>query len=111
MKTPREMLEAEHEIPSGNGVCEHGRQCGKCEPCDCDALEAAAQRVIKRLLKERDEALAVLGFYADPNTYYAVTFFVDPPYGELADDISDCGLAGRKPGKRARIALGLEEKP
>lgn len=50
----------------------------------------------------------VLAFYADPETYFAIGFFPDPPNGDFMEDFSETEL-GRKPGKRARVALGLEE--
>jgi hypothetical protein len=57
----------------------------------------------------RDAELArlreALEFYADPDTYFAVGFMFDPPTGDFADDFDDTDL-GRKPGKRAREALG-----
>jgi hypothetical protein len=45
-----------------------------------------------------------LEFYADPDTYFAVGIFPDPPCGNFMDDFSDTEL-GRKPGKRARAVL------
>lgn len=50
-----------------------------------------------------------IGFYANPETYFAVGFFPDPPCGEFMDDFSETGQLGRKPGKRARQALGVED--
>ncbi|NIT77287.1 MAG: hypothetical protein GWN58_22810 [Anaerolineae bacterium] len=50
-----------------------------------------------------------LSFYADPETYFAIGFFPDPPNGEFMDDFSETEL-GVKPGKRARIALGIEDE-
>jgi len=50
-----------------------------------------------------------VGFYANPETYVAVGFFPDPPCGEFMDDFSETGDLGRKPGKRARQALGVED--
>ena len=53
-------------------------------------------------IAELEEALA---FYADPDTYYAIGFFPDPPCGEFMDDFSDTGYLGMKPGARARAVL------
>ncbi len=53
--------------------------------------------------------IRALEFYADPETYAAIGFLDDPPAGEFMDDFSEfMPELGRKPGKRARIALGLE---
>ena len=43
-----------------------------------------------------------LDFYANPLTYTAIGFLNDPPCGAFADDFSDCGIHGWKPGKTAR---------
>jgi len=51
----------------------------------------------------------VLSFYADPGTYFAIAFVPDPPNGEFMDDFSETDL-GWKPGKRARIAMGIEDE-
>ncbi len=58
--------------------------------------------------KKKDKLRKALEFYADPETYFAIGFFPDPPNGEFMDDFSETEL-GYKPGKRARIALGLED--
>jgi hypothetical protein len=52
--------------------------------------------------------IKTLVFYADPGAYIGIGFFPDHPHGEFMEDFSDCGDLGRKPGKRARIALGIE---
>ncbi len=49
-------------------------------------------------------AIAALEFYGDPETYFAIMFLSDPPAGGFLRDIGDTHL-GRKPGKRARMAL------
>ena len=51
----------------------------------------------------------VVGFYADPGSYFAIGFFPDPPNGEFMNDFSDTDL-GWKPGKRARDILDEESK-
>ena len=50
------------------------------------------------------EIVEALAFYADPETYFAVGFFPDPPCGDFMEDFSETHL-GMKPGKRAREAL------
>jgi hypothetical protein len=54
-------------------------------------------------------ALEALVFYADPETYYAIGFFPDPPCGEFMEDFSDDhgdeAPPGFRPGKRARKAV------
>jgi hypothetical protein len=50
-----------------------------------------------------------LEFYADPETYFAIGFFPDPPNGPFMDDFSATSLR-QKPGKRARKALRDAEK-
>jgi hypothetical protein len=51
----------------------------------------------------------VLEWYADPATYFAIGFLLDPPCGEFETDFSedhdDETLPGPRPGKRAREAL------
>lgn len=60
---------------------------------------------------ERDTLRAALEFYADPETYHAVGFWLDPPCGEFQDDFGDFdehrhpGYERPMPGKRARQAL------
>lgn len=56
---------------------------------------------------------AALEFYADPDTYSAITLFPDPPCGKFVDDFSreTSGNYNRPmPGKRARAALRVLEK-
>lgn len=54
-------------------------------------------------------ACDVLEFYADPETYFAVGFFPDPPCGDFVNDLSDDydhpDMTGPRPGKRARDLL------
>lgn len=45
-----------------------------------------------------------LEFYADPETYFAIGIFPDPPCGEFINDFSDTEL-GVKPGAKARAVL------
>jgi len=42
-----------------------------------------------------------LEFYADPDTYFAIGFFPDPPCGEFIEDFDE----HKKPGARARKVL------
>jgi hypothetical protein len=61
------------------------------------------------MMSELEKLRKALEFYANPETYFAIGFFPDPPNGEFMDDFSDTGELGMKPGKRARVALGLED--
>jgi hypothetical protein len=45
--------------------------------------------------------IRALQFYADPETYYAIGFFPDPPCGDFINDFDDI----RKPGALARKTL------
>ena len=66
-------------------------------------------KVIERLEAENARFKKALEFYADPETYFAIAFFPDPPNGEFMEDFSDTGPElGSKPGKRAREALERE---
>lgn len=55
------------------------------------------------------EAINVIEFYADPETYFAIGLICDPPCGEFADDGSEDydhpDMSGWRPGKRARAFL------
>ena len=55
----------------------------------------------------REKWEPVLAFYADPDTYFAIGIFPDPPNGPFMDDFSKTAELGHKPGKRAREALAL----
>lgn len=45
-----------------------------------------------------------LGFYADPDTYFAIGFSADPPCGGFIEDLEEIDGVQR-PGRRARVAL------
>lgn len=59
-------------------------------------------------VKRLEEALV---FYADPDTYCAISFLPDPPCGEFINDVSevdaDYGYNRPMPGARARRALAV----
>jgi hypothetical protein len=59
---------------------------------------------VKKLRKERLILVRALLFYADPETYFAIGFFPDPPCGEFMRDFGKTDY-GRKPGERARRTL------
>ena len=79
---------------------------------------------IQEQAKRIDELEEALVFYADPDTYFAMSFMVlsdvlngdtgdakvgmvmDPPCGEFAEDISLCGNRMR-PGRLARQTMGV----
>lgn len=60
-------------------------------------------------LKEANEniqkAVDTIQFYAEPGTYFAISFMDDKPSGEFMDDFSDTPELGMKPGKMARQFL------
>lgn len=70
------------------------------------------QKTLIAAQKESDQrnqiALALvetLEFYADPDTYFAVSFVPDPPCGAIMRDFSESEDYGKKPGKRARETI------
>jgi hypothetical protein len=84
-----------------------------------DLISKYSEIVLKRLLliieslqarieeqaKETKILEGALAFYADPETYFAIGFFPDPPCGEFMTDFEDLPDFGAwKPGKRAREA-------
>ena len=60
---------------------------------------------LKKLKDKIEKLEKALIFYGDPETYFAIGFFPDPPCGEFMEDFEDWGDHGNKPGKRARAAL------
>ena len=57
-----------------------------------------------------NKALEVIKFYANPENYFAIGFFPDPPCGEFVNDFSEYDyehpdMDGERPGKRAREFL------
>jgi hypothetical protein len=52
-----------------------------------------------------DEAVKVIKFYSDPETYFAVAFLADDPAGDFMEDFSPVEDYHGKPGKRAREFL------
>lgn len=72
------------------------------DPSLADSVLAEVDELAARAERYRE----ALEFYADPETYFAIGFFPDPPCGEFMDDFEDVGpQLGSKPGKRARRAL------
>jgi len=63
----------------------------------------------EEIIKENERLIETLLFYADPETYFAIGFFPDPPCGDFIRDFSETIALGRKPGKRAREVLGYTE--
>lgn len=75
-----------------------------------DEARAEADRLRALAVRLRD----ALAFYADPDTYFAVGFFPDPPCGAIMDDWSTHGTPGyaaddERPGWVARTALADPE--
>ncbi len=73
------------------------------------ALSATPAEALERARAVRE----ALEFYADPETYFAIGFFPNPPNGDFMDDFEELegelghpdGSTWVKPGKRARAAL------
>lgn len=61
----------------------------------------------KKRASPYDAIIKALEFYADPETYFAIGFFPDPPCGPFMEDFSKTEELGNKPGKMAREALAL----
>lgn len=82
---------------------------------DVNALEDAWESEWRKEKEGRIAAQAdnerlrrALEFYADPDTYFAIGFFPDPPNGDFMEDfeeLRDGAATIVKPGKRARKAL------
>lgn len=75
-------------------------------------VQALIPNLTRRLLLENARLGAAVSFYANPDTYFAIAFFPDPPCGEFMNDFSDAdewaqvGPYGRDmPGRLARAAL------
>ena len=86
---------------------------GKCKAEEYIGKLEEAVTKIATMQAEIDELKETLAFYADPETYFAIGFFPDPPCGEFMEDFSDTGVElGFRAGKRARVALNIEiEQP
>lgn len=89
-----------------------------CERCgvDTDAVSKICEGCEHALIIRAERAEAAneklreaLEFYADPETYHAITFMIDPPCGGFEDDFDedhgDEFYDRPMPGKRARAAL------
>ncbi len=60
-------------------------------------------------LAEALDLIDALAFYAKADTWWATMLVPDHPAGEINDDYSSVD-GTRRPGKRARVALGWEEE-
>lgn len=73
---------------------------GACSDCKLSGCQFDS---LRSLLKEAMEALE---FYGNPDTYFAIVFFPDPPCGEFMDDFArdhaNEDYRHPMPGKRAR---------
>jgi hypothetical protein len=66
---------------------------------------------VERLKKRIEKLEKALWFYANPDTYYAVSFLFDPPCGGFRDDfgwVKWSDYNRKMPGKVARRALAGE---
>lgn len=78
----------------------------QCEPLDTTAgVITQIDNYIAGLWAEREALREALGFYANPETYFAIGMFPDPPCGAFMEDFSETDDLGLKPGKLARAAL------
>lgn len=68
-----------------------------------------AKNQVQYLMEENKRLKLALCFYADPETYFAIGFFPDPPCGEFIDDFEEWPQGSPKPGKKAREALRFAE--
>jgi hypothetical protein len=71
----------------------------------------AAYQHIAALEEERDRLATALAFYADPDTYFAMTIFADAPAGAFMEDFDEehgSDYDRPMPGKCARAALEAE---
>ena len=82
------------------------------DPREVPYIAPEAASLIDSQAKEIAGLREALSFYADPDTYAAITFIGDPPCGEFEDDfsyieVSSSGTPYQRemPGKRARAAI------
>jgi hypothetical protein len=78
------------------------------EPYEAAYYYQSRARAWKKAAKKYSDAL---WFYGNPETYFAIGIFPDPPCGEFIEDFSDCGILRMKPGKLARETLKCEVTP
>jgi hypothetical protein len=62
---------------------------------------------IAAVQKSYPDILDALHFYADPETYFAISLIPDPPCGDFIEDFSETPELGMKPGKKAREVLNV----
>jgi len=78
----------------------------KCQPPKDWILVEDALEIVKQ---QQALLIEALEFYADPETYFAIGFFPDPPCGAFVDDFEYLE-DNIKPGKKARDTLKLVEE-
>lgn len=61
-------------------------------------------------VKKIKTMINVIGFYANPQTYFAIAHVPDDSAGEFMEDFSETEELGMKPGKTAREFLEKLEK-
>lgn len=90
-------------------TCEHQSLARSCLVCELQADVCALTERAAAAERERDEALDVVSFYANPESYHAISFLFDRPCGDFANDFSeDHGHEDYErpmPGKLAREIL------
>lgn len=78
-------------------------------PAEADKV-VAALNTIEQQQAEIKELREALFFYADPETYIATALLPDSPCGDIVNDYSDTKEPfGVRLGKRARLALGIDQ--
>lgn len=77
--------------------------------------ESVTPEDLEWLLATAEELSHTVGFYANPDSYFAILIMPDRPAGSFADDFSYADHLAeyseydrQMPGKRARQTLGLE---
>lgn len=72
---------------------------------DVQQLETENARLRKdnaEIQAQLSDAIPVLEFYGDPDTYFAIAFLNDAPSGEFMEDFTEVEPGRFKLGKRAR---------
>lgn len=70
------------------------------------AIPSPAKDVVNNAADLIDALVEALEFYADPDSYFAIGFWSDPPCGPFIEDFEEFDDGRWKPGKLAREALG-----
>ena len=101
-------------VPSHHPRCPcHGLSIREAYDADLSCCCGAISLAVADLNAEVERLTEALYFYADPDTYFAIAFWFDPPCGDFQDDFSeDHGNSfynRAMPGKLARAVLRGEK--